>query len=219
MSSKPVLKPTPLLILWSSRAGLKIQSKVRDAQAHGTKAVTEALKQTPDGRPTLRRARRSPSLTAGKARLDELLTDLAGPSVASRAGLLRDARQAFYQASFAKWWPLVPEDLRIPHGGDRWANVSQGARTLVLHGRDLRDELAPRIEAAKRGLASAVVLASSPHREEGGLDLLEAWGRSAERTLRDAVNISLGDDQLALDRIAGRDAIDPTHLDDSPLEF
>lgn len=197
----------------------RVASKVADARAHAGKAVTDALRTEADGRPTVRRANRSPSLAAALARLDELLDELAGPRSTSLDGLLRDAREAAYRAAFARWLPRVPERLRARKGPGPAAADLARARGLPLHGRDVRDELEGAVEAAKRWLRSAVVLAGSAGRSErSGVDLLDAWERSARTGLTRAVVLAEGDAEVAMDRLAGRDLVRPEFLDDSPLE-
>lgn len=208
-----------LLVHWSVRASGRISSKVSDARAHADKAVTEALRAEPDGRATVRRANRSPSYLAALSRLDELLADLCGPSWSSRSGVIRDAREAFYRESTQKWFPQIPEGLLARKWPEPTAAGVVAARTLVLHGQDVRREVGAPVDDAKRRLASAVVLAGSRDASgRTGADLLDAWERSSAEAIGRATTLALGDARVALDRLAGRDLIDPVHLDDTPLE-
>ena len=209
----------PLLELWSNRVSARVESKVADAHAHASKAVTDALRAEADGRATVRRANRSPSLRAGLARLDELLTDLTGPSSRSLDGVLRDARQAFYLDSVAFWLPRVPETLLVRPGAGPTASGVADARRLVLHGYDPRREIGGPVHDAQHRLTPAVVLAGSRSTStKAGVDLLDAWERSTRESITRACLLALGDDRVALARIAGRDLIHPDHLDDNPIE-
>jgi hypothetical protein len=194
-----------------------IRAKVSDARAHAANAVTEALRATPDGRATIRKATRSRSFQAAMARLDELWTDLCGPSVASRDGKLRDAREAFYRKCFELWTPLIPQDMRA--GADEPTAAAIAARTMVLHGYDLRIELAGPIGTAERNLQSAVVRAGNREAtKRTSIDLLAGWEQSTRTSLEQSVRIALGDALIALDVQAGRDQVRPEFLDQSPLE-
>lgn len=206
------------LARWNRTVAAVVAAKVADARAHGAAAVTEALRATPDGRATIRRAARSRSLQAGLARLDELWTDLAGPSVASREGRLRDARESFYRLGLEMWAQLLPEEARSGDG-QAAALAIVAARAMVLHGQDLRTELAGPIATAKRSLQSAVALAGSQlASQRTSRDRLAGWELATRSALQRACSLCLGDDLVALDGKASRDLVRPDLLDDGVLD-
>lgn len=101
---------------WVVRATELVAGKLADAWAHAEKAVTDTLRQTPDGRASLARIRANPSFQAALNRLDELHTAIAGPSVTSVQGLVHNAAEAFYHdARKYHWenWPKEHADLRV----------------------------------------------------------------------------------------------------------
>ena len=210
---------TTTLQSWTDKALALIKAKVQDARAHASKAVTESLKQTPDGRPTARKARRSPSSQAAAKRLDELLDALAGPSVSGlNQGLIRDAREALYREAFDRWKVDIPEGLRRSLESPTLAAIA-AARGLILHGYDLRSELSTTFDAQKTRLAAATVLAGSRGATSTTkVDLLGHWELAATNEISRVVALALGDSAVALDRIAGRDLVRPELLDASALE-
>ena len=210
---------SPSLKLWTKRASAQVESKVADARAHASKALTESLKATPDGRQTARRAKRNPSSLAAQRRLAELLDELVGPQAFGVSqGLIREARESLYREAFTRWMKEIPQALRLPTESPTESQIA-AARGLVLHGLDLRQELAPRFERLKTFLASAIVLAGARDATaKSKVDLLKAWEQAAVRDLNQSVALALGDSAVALDRIAGRDLIHPELLDDSALE-
>ncbi len=205
-----------LVVSWQSRASVLITRKLDDTEAHAFRALTQTLKRTEDGRATLRRAARSTSYTAAVSRLGELLDRLAGPTLTSRDGMLRDAREAFYLAALERHRPLIPLELLK----DR-INESQGvaaARRIVIHGYELRAELAGPIDRASRNLLATLEQAagrSTP--DDIAEDLLLAWRRRAEGSITQSVNAAISDAEVRLDVIAGRDLVKPEYLDDEPV--
>jgi hypothetical protein len=212
----------PLIRSLTAEALARIGAKVDDAAAHARNALTATLRATPDGRATIRRANRNPSFLAALARLDELLTELAGPSASSTEGTLRDGREALYTRAFSGWAPKVPEAIRTAGGPDQLPTAAElrAARTLVLHGYDLRREIGGPIADAKRRLSSAVVLAGSRGADDRSADdLIAAWARATKAKLGQVVSLSIGDAAVALEVQAGRDLVRPEFLDESPLEW
>jgi len=209
-----------LLTTWSRRITTRIAAKVADARAHAAKAVTDVLRNTPDGRPTIRRAKSSVSFQAAQNRLSELTAELAGPSIWSREGLLRDAYAELYAASVQRWWPLVPESLRVAGDGRATAANLVRARALAPHGTDPRAELASVVEALRGRLHGAIVQTASagPSPLAGGLDRLAAWELAARTAITRTAVLLLGDAEVALDRQAGVDLVRPEMIDRTPLE-
>lgn len=208
-----------LLAQW--RAGILdlMRVKLADAEAHATKALTDALKATPDGRATIRRANQSPSYQAAVNRLDELLAILAGPSRASLEGRLRNAAQAFYAASYASWRRFIPDELWARPDGVPTAAELAHSRRLVVHGVDLRTELEGPFEQAGRRLLAVLAQAgarSTP--EHVASDLVTTWRRQTEGGFAALLSRVLSDWQKAADTQAGRDLVHPDWHDTSPIE-
>ena len=213
------MRSDDVLTTWSKAITARIAGKVADARAHGEKAVTETLRQTPDGRPTVRLAHRSRSVVAAQARLAELLADLVGPGPWSREGMIQNAYADLYRAAVAQWKPLIPEDLRAPlfdlH--PTAANVTK-ARALSLHGMTPCRELNGVFLSVRQRLVAAVALAASPSAFAGGIDRLAAWELAARTGLTRTAVLLLGDAEIALDHQAGLDLIRPELIDRTPLE-
>lgn len=198
----------PLLLEWRGKAEELIDRKLDDAEAHGVKALTDALKTTPDGRPTVRRAAQSRSYKAAANRLDELLEALAGPAVNSLTGLIRDAREAFYISSFASWLPFIPEHLWAVPDPKPTQNALIDVRRIVLHGYELREELATPVMRAKRSLLAALGqagLRSTP--DHVAMEILAGWRLRAGGSLKQVVATVLSDSQARADVIADRNII------------
>lgn len=198
----------PLLLEWQSKADELIGRKLDDVAGHATKALTDVLKATPDGRPTVRKAYRSRSYKAAANRLDELLDALAGPAVNSLTGMIRDAREAFYRSSFAFWLPFIPEHLWAEPEPVPTRKALTDVRRLILHGYELRDELATPFARAQRSLLAALGLAglrSTP--DHVATEIIEAWHLRTDGSLKKAVAIALSDSQARIDSSVGRDII------------
>lgn len=202
---------------WLAKAGERTGVKMEDAAAHAAKAVTEALKRTPDGRATIRRAGQSLSYSAALARLDELWEWLCGPSAASLEGFLRDARESFYADAFRAWIGHIPEDLRVSTDPTPTQANLRAIRGLAIHGMDVRTEVGGAIDRAKRSLKAAIVLAGRQAIASRESDrIVRAWRMKAENAIGQVVATALSDGQIAADRQAGRDMIHPDYL--IPLE-
>jgi hypothetical protein len=206
-----------LVTAYSARLTRLVARAVADARAHAAGAVTAALTAEEDGRPTLRRAKRAEGLTRAQERLETLLSDLAGESDRSRAGLVRDAREDLYRAAYARWLPLIPAAYRARPGNmpPTDAQVAR-ARAAVFHGMDLRTELAGPVATAQRRLTAAVVQAGARAADAGTRrDRLATWQAEAGRSLTRAALLSLSDAAVNLDREAGRDLLHPDLVDNS----
>lgn len=203
---------------WLRRALDLIDAKVSDAHAHATKAVTDTLKQTPDGRATMRRAARSRSTLAACNRLDELWDAMCGPTSASNSGLIRDARGAFYVESFERWKPFIPEELWAKNNPEPTAVDMNAARSAPVHGYDVRQEFAVPIDRAKRSLRAAIVRcghSSTP--DHVATDILDGWVERARQSLFRTARSALSDGQKLVETMAGRDLVHPDYLDNEPV--
>lgn len=167
---------------WLGRGVEKVQAAVDQAAAHAITALTETLKATPDGKPTERAVRRSRSYRAATARLLELWDALAGPSIDSTEGLIRDAREDLYRKSFAFWTEhLEGED---PKAAPTRRQVTL-ARVAIIDGYDLRTEVGAAIRSATADLKRAVTAASnSTTPSRVATDRIRTWQATKGGALR-----------------------------------
>lgn len=199
---------------WSRKILPTVESKLEDALAHAERAVTQTLKATADGRATARRASRSPSFQASLSRLDEILEWLAGPSVDSLKGRVRDAREAFYKRAFALHKPLIPTMLLVSPDPEPTAEGVRLIRGALIHGLDLRRELSGSIETAKRNLTASVALAGSRSTDSRTeTEIIETWHKQSLGSIRTAVLRVLSDSVEFADTEAGADLIHPDYLE------
>jgi hypothetical protein len=183
-----------------------IDSKIDDAEAHALRALTETLKDTAEGRATIRKAVKSRSYIAAVSRLKEIADYVAGPSDDSLAGFIADAREAFLVEAFREWTPLTPRDVRRlsqslpvePTIAERRA-----IRRLALHGSTVRGEINGRIQIVKRGLAAAV--AQAGNRQLGSREsaaIIRTWSTKAKKSLAALVRLLLLDSVSLADTAA-----------------
>lgn len=172
---------------WTSRASALIRSKVADARAHAEKAITESAKAAPDGRATFRLVRRSRSFDAALARLAEAATDLAGPSVASTMGLIRDARRSFYVDSFDLWKEVIPSTAWVKPDADPTERGRANAAAQQVGSQELRTEIAGLFDSAGRALIRAANAAASRSSLGTKTEYLATW----ETQQRDAITRSV----------------------------
>lgn len=193
---------------WSRKADDLARRKVGDAQAHALRALTATLVDTPDGRPTLAAVRRSPSLGAAHARLDELAAGLVD--------LIDAARRALYAESWGAWRAILPPEVLRRGDKPRPADIDRCARA-VLHGKTPAGWVAGPIEAAARDLEAQLTRAASranPAREAEGI--LRAWGQRTLRAVQANTHIAMNDSYGISDRMSGRDACKPDLLHPDP---
>ena len=187
-----------LLEPWVRRARALTLRKVEDAAAHASRAITETLRRTPDGRQTLRAARSSRSFQAAVNRLDELKRALIGPASNSLEGLLRDAREAFLKDAYRLWSGHLDPDYFDAPGEPSPGEVAM-ARGAVIHGRSLHDELGGRFDSARRALLGVVTLAANPRvTPMGARAQIAGWESAAISSLSAALGSALSDSQIAI---------------------
>ncbi len=199
-----------LITAWEARINPKVQVAVDKAHAHAVIALTERLKQTPAGRPTLRSATQSPSYQSACADLRRLWFSLCGPSKASLDGLLRDARESLYRASYASWIKFMPDESSV--GSETFPPASRipEVRGLILHGYELRNEVGPKILKAETNLLATLEQASKP-----GVVTNEAtkrisdWADVTRISLISTIQTCLSDAAVAVQSIALIDAMKP----------
>jgi hypothetical protein len=204
-----------LAVAWAARATVPIAAKVADAKAHALTGINRSLVDTPDGRATFLRVARNRSLEAAIARLNELLTLLAGPSTRSLDGLISDAWEAIYRDCRSYWEKTLPPDLLH----DRFPSSDQirAARGLIINGYDARTALARVIDPARRMLRPLLVAQASRVQRMGDRrGSLKAWEISTVKSIALATSNAILTGSFMLDRMASRDVINPELLHPDP---
>ena len=184
---------------WLVKASRLVESRISDARAHAEKAITDAAKETADGRPTARRIERSPSYQAALARLDGLQAALIGPSTDSLQGLIRDARAQFYKDSIPLWLPHIDLEFRVSPNPQPTIEGERFARGALIHDYDLHREVAPRFVSVANALFASLNqatrgIAGAKH----GSFVLNLWQRRAVGSITRVVEDSLSDGQEAV---------------------
>lgn len=196
------------LLPWQRLAVRTVSGKLADARAHASKAVTESLKATPDGRASAAVIRRNPSYQAAEARLDELWAEIGGPSVTSIAGLVQDCTEACYRDAISLWRSEVPDDFRAPGDPPTAAQLAY-VRGLLWYHLPIRSAFAAPVARARHDLAAAVGMAGSTGRDATALSTWESRHRA--RLIRH-LGLALGDADGRANDQAMRDVIDPRFL-------
>ncbi|WP_165251166.1 hypothetical protein [Paludisphaera soli] len=199
---------------WIRRASEVVGAKIDDARAHAQKAVTDSAKAARDGRATAILVRRSRSYLAAVARLEELLTLLAGPRSTSNAGLIRDAWEASYRDSTAIWRDRLDSSLWRSSDPQPTREGVATARSQFLQGYELHDWIDHPVRRAIADLGRAINLAAATAADESArLDPLDAWESTKRHALTQSVIGAIGDgdqrshtlaavDVMALDVVA-----------------
>jgi len=181
------------------KAGRLVGDKVSDAAAHINKAATDALRSTPDGKPTLARARRSPSFAAAMDRLDELVGRIVRIEQA--------AREDAYRQSYAWHRESLPQELRSAGESPSARRLAQ-CRDFPILGYSAKDRTMDAVDSAKRSALATLARTSTRALERSaGADAIEAWGDAASRSIATVAAQSIGDGATWAARMAGRDAI------------
>lgn len=192
----------------AATAGRLVGDKVSDAVAHLHKAATNALRDTPDGKPTLARAKRSPSFGAAMDRLDGLVDRLVRIEQA--------AREDAYRRSYDWHRERLPQELRSPDESPSDRRVDR-CRNFTILGYSVRDRIMVAVDTAKRSALASLARASTRAVERSaGTDVVEAWGDVASRSLATVAAQAIGDGATWAARMAGRDAIKAELLPDDP---
>ena len=193
---------------WALKAGSVVDARMADARAHAWNALTHRVASARDDRHGRRAAMATRGHRAAVDRLDEITDTLAGPTAASRLGVIRDARAAFYRDSFPLWEPNIPEVLKAPDPRPNKSGERQ-ARGLVVHGYDLRSEVADVVNGAKRAMAAAVTLAGRASVDDRqASDILDGWESQRREAIRRRVNMLIADSEVAIYNLVGRSMID-----------
>jgi len=171
---------------------------VDDALAHAKTALTDALRDQPDGRQTIAHARRSRSFIAAGNRLDEMESDLVE--------LVQDFRETTYRDRFAWWQGCTPVDcLRSIDAEPTLENVAR-CRAAILHQDPPAKPWKVLVDRQQRLLLTALTQAGGQAvRKAQGADVLANWARTTRKALANLVASSVNDSWVMADKKAGRD--------------
>jgi len=199
------------------RASALISDRVDDALAHAEKALTRATIDEPNGRATIRRVDWSPSYNAALSRLAELVERLAGPSVASQKGIVRQAWEEAYRDCHRHWNQVLDPAIRDAYRDYPDHKEIVRARTITVLGYDARSFLLGPADVAGRMLKATIVqvaVVSTPEAERA--NRLESWAKRTTTALQSRTAQLIRTGAFYLDRVAGRDVVRPELLHDDP---
>ena len=192
------------LLPWAIKARKLIDSHVEDAKAHAVNVLTAAVRDTPDGRATVRKLDKSRSANAATGHLDTLLDDLVE--------LVRDARSAFYEGSTTLWLPHIPEGNRIANAAKPSSAVERIMRDAVISGYTLDMRLGPAIATAKRTLSAQLNMGGASGSSVKRSDTrLKTWAMQTSASLGKTAESILSDSDTAIHEATGWLLIDPKH--------
>jgi hypothetical protein len=192
------------LLPWAFKARKLIDRHVDDAKAHASNALTATVKDTPDGRATVRKLDKSRSAGSASGHLDTLETDLAA--------LVRDAREAFYKGSIGLWLPFIPEGNRIEYASEPRKSIVAIMRDAVTSGYTLEMRLAPAIATAKRTLLAQLHMGGASGNSERKSDAgLKTWATQTSASLGKTAESILSDSDTAIHEATGWLLIDPKY--------
>jgi hypothetical protein len=202
---------------WVKRGVALVSGKIADARAHAEKAVTDTLRQTPDGRASVARIRQNPSFQAALNRLDELHTALAGPdelhtalagpSVTSISGLVHDAAEAAYTDSRDLWWDQIDPDYRAP-SKEPTREQKTNVRGLLWYGLPVRQGFKTQFQTAHNNLLIAVSAAGSTQAtNRDGFIALRTWEEKTKASLMSRLGAAMVDANVRADREAMKHTI------------
>lgn len=199
---------------WEAKLLPVVKGKVADAHAHAVKALTDALRNTDDGRASILRLNGSPSLKAAYNRIDELREWLAGPSEVSLKGQLRDYREAAYRLAAELWLPMVPPEYRSRNDHPPTKAEIRMVRAFPVHGYDLKRVLDGPTDTAKRELkAAAERAARRGTTDRNAADTLAGWESRTVGSLSRTVVTLLNDSTEHADTTAGQALIHPDFIE------
>ena len=221
MSERPAsLTPDPIeaehrarLEPWAVKAVDLVTGKVEDARAHAENAVTATLKATPDGRPSMAKIRANRSFVAALSRLDELWTQIGGPSITSSSGFVHDAAAAFYEDSRRLWWDRVDPDFRVS-GQEPSKSQIAAVRSLLWFGLPVRTGFESQFATTRMSLLQSISVAGASGSRRGDVaTALDAWEQQALSRLIPRLGMALSDANQRADLLAMVDTIRPEFRD------
>lgn len=192
------------LLLWAMKARKLIDRHIDDAKAHASNALTATVRDTPDGRATVRKLDKSRSATAATGHLDTLETDLGE--------VVREARSAFYAQSIALWLPFIPEENRIANADKPSAGIRRIMVDAVISGYTLEMRLTPAIATAKRTLSAQLNMGgASGSSDRLASTRLATWATQTSISLSKTAESILSDSDTAIHEATGWLLIDPKY--------
>jgi hypothetical protein len=192
------------LLPWAFKARKLIDSHVEDAKAHAVNALTATVRDTPDGRATVRKLDKSRSATAATGHLDTLEDDLSE--------LVRDARSAFFESSIGLWLPFIPATNRSDLSAGPVKAVDRIMRDAVISGYTLEMRLGPAIATAKRTLSAQLHMGGASGSSDKQSDTrLKTWATQTSASLGKTAESILSDSDTAIHEATGWLLIDPKY--------
>jgi hypothetical protein len=192
------------LLPWAVKARKLIDRHVDDARAHASNALTATVKDTPDGRPTVRKLDKSRSANAALDHISTLKADLDE--------LIRDARSSFYEGSIELWLPFIPEDNRVENADKPSRAVERIMRDAVISDYTLEMRLDPAAATAKRTLLAQLNRGGNSGVSDRTANTgLATWATRASFSLFKTTESILSDSDTAIHEATGWLLIDPKH--------
>lgn len=192
------------LLPWVFKARKLIDRHVDDAKAHASNALTATVRDTPDGRATVRKLDKSRSAGAATGHLDTLETDLGE--------LVREARASFYVGSISLWLPFIPADNRIANADKPSKAVERIMRDAIISGYTLDMRLGPAVATAKRTLSAQLNMGGTSGANDRQSDgRLKTWATQTSASLGKTAESILSDSDTAIHEATGWLLIDPKY--------
>jgi len=178
---------------------------VDDALAHAKTALTDALRDQPDGRQTITHARRSRSYVAAGNRLDEMEADLVA--------MVQDFRERTYRDRFVWWQGCTPVDCLRSIGAEPTLENIARCRAAILHQDPPAKPWKVLVDRQQRLLLTALTQAGGQAvRKAQGADVLSNWARTTRKALASLIQTAVNDSWVMADKQAGRDVVKPKML-------
>jgi hypothetical protein len=186
-----------------------VAGKIADAGAHASKALTDTLDATAEGRPTAAKVRRSASYQAAISRLDELLDSLVK--------IVESCRVDTYAQAYGFWFDYHAHKMRRGSDSTPPRPLVERCRTTMIHGYTVRRFLqGPLDRASTQLLPTLTVAGNRAVSTRDAKDSIRRWQETnASAIMKNAVAAVI-DSQTMSDRRAGRDTIKRELLHDDP---
>jgi len=199
-----------LLAKKTLQARVTIRDKIDDAEAHAVLALTKAVLSVRGGRPTLAEIRKSRGMRAALARLDELSRTMTNSIEAIRV--------LGYCLAISAWVECLDDSwLRVGAWDDNQTNLDH-ARTLVIHGTTIKASIDDLIGRSRIDLERTLTQAGTPSgpAAASGDEMIADWAGRSVISIAAGVVTLLQDSLVAIDRLAGRDCLDPSRRHPDP---
>jgi len=186
-----------------------VADKIADAGAHASKALTDTLNATTEGRPTAAKVRRSASYQAATTRLVELLDSLEE--------IVESCRVDTYSQAYGFWFHYHAAEMRRGSDPSPPRPLVERCRTTMIYGYTVRKFLqGPLDRASTQLLPTLTVAGNRAVSTRDAKDSIRRWQETnASAIMKNAVAAVI-DSQTMADRRAGRDTIKRELLHDDP---